>query len=519
MFDPNNDVNYSPGGYSPGNDMYGPQEYDMNGGKPQINIKKYLPLIIGLGVLLIVTFFLLTWLGSQREIWIGITDADGKSISGTLKLTDSSGNLVETNPKGTSTKFKVTLFPGDYYARVTAEGHKTKESEVITIDGETEQDSTQNIELVRNLNATLTTIIETTKIYEGQRIEGKLVIFNSGNEFNIEDVIPSATTPLEVEIRPTTLTSLNAGGSANLDFYIEVKEGTNLTEQVSSKITFKIKGSNVSSKDFTINVIPTLDPTKLTITGLTTNSVDLTAGITKEVNITLDNKDDKIPLENVLVEIVPSQNYESTLDWITIASINDESAPNEIIIPSINPKSKVSIKMYVKSPISAKLNEEFIGVVRVTSLSLKGEKLSNIFSYKIDRETKVNLFFNMPDDFKINCSESTGICKGEETLAIGEVYFENKGDVDIGAINLEIDLTDQATTANCPSFLTLNTTYIPSLPKKTKYENISLEVVSPPESAPNVTEICVIKWTYNNPLDPTIRETGKKQIRILKKTT
>ncbi|MFA7134147.1 MAG: hypothetical protein WC122_04175, partial [archaeon] len=291
------------------------------------------------------------------------------------------------------------------------------------------------------------------------------------------------------------------------------------TEQVSSKITFKIKGSNVSSKDFTINVIPTLDPTKLTITGLTTTSVGLTAGITKEVNITIKNNDTKIPLEDILVEVIPSTNYESTLDWITIASISDESAPNEIIIPSINPKSQVSVKMYIKSPINANLDEEFRGVVRVTSLSLKEEKISPIFSYKVTRETKVDLFFKMPDDFKINCSESTGICKGEKVLATGDVSFENKGDVDIGAINLEIDLTDQATTADCPSFLTLNTTYIPSLPKKTIYENISLEIVSPPESAPNVTEVCVIKWTYNNPLDPTIRETGKKQIRIIKTTT
>lgn len=517
VFDPNNDMNYSPGGYSPGGSMYGPQDYDM-GGKPQIDFKKYLPMIIGLGVLLIVAFFLLNWLGSQREIFIGITDLDGKRVSGKLTLLDSSGNPIETEL--ISGKYKVNLFPGDYYASVTADGYKLKEGEVITIDGETKQGYTQNIKLVKDISATLQPIIETSKIYEGQVIEGKIYVQNTGgNSFEVADIIPTTTSPLEVKMHPTIVTSLNTGGTATLDFQISVKDGTNLTKQTTSEITFKIKGSNITSSKHTMNLIPTLDPTKLTISGLVTNrSNALTAGVRQEVNIKIKNNDNAIPLEDILVEIIPSTGNDSTLDWITLPDISDESEPYEIKIPSIDPKKDVTVKMYIQAPVTAKIDEEFAGVVKITSLSLKGEKISPIFSYKISKETKVDLIFSMKKEFKINCKESTGICEGE-TLATGDIFFENKGDVDLGPIKLEIDLQDPSTDLDCPGFLKINTTEIPNIPKKTKYTNISMLITNnPAETAPNIIKICVLKWTYHNPLDLSKPETGTHQITIEKST-
>ena len=140
-------------------------------------------------------------------------------------------------------------------------------------------------------------------------------------------------------MHPTIVTSLNTGGTATLDFQISVKDGTNLTKQTTSEITFKIKGSNITSSKHTMNLIPTLDPTKLTISGLVTNrSNALTAGVRQEVNIKIKNNDNAIPLEDILVEIIPSTGNDSTLDWITLPEISDESEPYEIKIPSIDPK-------------------------------------------------------------------------------------------------------------------------------------------------------------------------------------
>lgn len=529
MFDPNNDINYSPGGYSMGPDSYSSQGYGPESQASKMDIKKYLPMIIGLGILLIVAFFLLTWLGSQREIWIELTDADGKQltdadggiINGTLRLTDSSGNIVESTTKGNARKFKFNLFPGEYYARVTAEGYKTRENEVIVIDDKTQQNSTESIKLTRNLDATITLIIETTKIYEGQVIEGKMIIYNSGDKFSLEDIISTTPSPLEVTIHPTTAHPyLNAGGSATLDFSIKVKDGTSLTKKVDSTISFKIRGSNITSKKSNITMMPTINPNELTISGLPSTTVTLNAGVQKEVSIVLkNNSKEKIPLENLLVEVVPSVDFEDKIEWITIADISDESLPNEINISSIEPTKSVTIKMFVKSPIDSEKDEEFRGLIRITSLSLKEPKISNIFSYKVKTETKVALTFTMPDEFIITCNENTGECKGEKTLATGEVYFKNDGDIDIGPISLRIKMEAQETTNDCPSFLKLITTTIPGVPKKIKYETISINITNPPESPNNVTEVCVLEWVYNNPIDLSIRESGEKSIKITKKTT
>jgi hypothetical protein len=516
MFDPNNEPNYSPGMDSYGSPNQGYDSPNQGTQMPPIDIKKYLPMIVGIGVLLIVGYFLLTWLGSQKEITIALVDSDGKPVAGTLKLTGSDGKIIPT-PKGTATKFKVTLFPGDYSARVIAEKYNSQDSAEITITNETESGSTEEIVMLRNLNATLTVIVETTKIYENQEIEGKILVFNSGNEFNLADVVPKTTAPIEVTPHQTGQPTLTTGGTATIDFTIKVKTGTNLTKAVPSSITFNIRGSEITSQKFEITAMPTISPTEVSVTGLSQTMVSLTAGVQKELNIKIKNNNKLIPLENLLVEIYPDSGSEDTLSWFTIS---DSESPSETTIPLIEPTKDYPIKIFINAPITSSLNDEFKGTIRISSSSLKDEKKSAI-SYKVGTASKLSLIFKInPETFPITCSKTTTVCTGMKTLATGEAYFQNTGNIDIGPIALSVNMEAQATTASCLSFLRLNTTSIPGVKAGEKFENISIDIMNPPESPDTLTgEVCVLHWEYNNPLDPSLRVSGEQQVKITKKTS
>ncbi len=514
MFDPNNDTNYSPGA-----DNYTPQGQNYNYGPqmPQIDIKKYLPIIIGIIVLLIAGFLILSWLGSQKEITIALVDSDGNPVAGTLKLSDESGRLIELTQKTKSTKFKATLFPGEYTAKVTSEGYNPVEGETVSITSEDKTGTTKKIELIRNLNATITVALDATKIYENQEITGRINIFNSGNEFNLSDVIPVATTPLEVKILPSGRPSLSAGGSVNLDFTVKIKTGSNLIKTVPASITFKIEGSKVTSQKFDISAMPAINPTELTMTPLLNTTVPLTAGKQVEYNLKFKNASKTIPLENLKVEIQPDTGSEDTLSWIEI--VNSTTSASETTIPLIDPTKDQSIKIFVTAPLTAKKGDKFVGSVVLSSPSLKADKPYTI-AFNVTTETTVNLVFKItPKTFPITCTRSTGVCTGMKTLVGGEAHFENLGSVAIENIELSLDLEAPEATASCQSYFKLNTTEIKSIAPGKKDEPVSIDIMNSVESPDTVVaEVCVLQWEYNNPLDPATKERDRALIEITKKT-
>ncbi len=472
-------------------------------------------MIIGIVVLLIIGFLILSWLGSQKEININLVDTDGTSVAGSLTLKDSTGRLVDTLPKGKSTKFKANLFPGDYTAKVTAEGYLPLDGETVTIESDDETGIVK-LTLTKNLKATLTIALDTTKLYDGQTIVGKLNVLNSGNVFNTTDIIATTITPLQVTILPTGQSTLTSGGSANLDFEVKIKEGTTITKATASSITFKIKGSNVSSSKFDITAMPTINPTELTMTPSLTTTTNLTAGLQKETVLTFKNANKTIPLEDVKIEIHADAGFEDALDWITIA--NSET-PLETTIPLIDPTKSQTIKIYIKAPIDAKKDEEFRGKIRVTTYSLKAPK-EFLASYKVATETTVNLVFKMsPKIFNITCSKITGICTGAQKLSNGEARFENAGSVTIENILISLDLDAPEATANCQSYFRLWTPKIDKLEAGAKDGTTVVEVMDAPASGNTASEVCVLQWEYNNPLDPTTRERDRTIIEINKKTT
>lgn len=520
LFDPNNETNYSPGA-----DPYGPQDYNPQGMQmPQIDIKKYLPMLVGIGVLLIIGFFLLTWVGSQKEIQIALVDTDGNPVTGTLTLTSEDGKTkLDTTPKGKAKLFKVTLFPGEYSAKVIAENYKTLEGETISIDGETDPSTPIKLTLKRNLKATLTTILEVTKIYEGQEIEGKLMIFNEGNEFNLTDITYTATTPLEVKIHPSGITSpLSTGGTANIDFAVTIKAGANLTKTVPASITFRIRGSDIASQRFDITAMPVIRPTEVTMSGgPPVTTVGLTAGADKpkEYTIKFKNTNKLIPLEDLKVTIEPASDYEDTLSWLKISDPDDATIPTEKTLPLIEPGKDQSIKLTINPPITASKGDKFEGLIRLTSPALKDNK-EFVISFVVETAKTVDLIFKTSQEvFNISCSKSTGTCTGAKTYATGEAYLENKGNIDIGSVRLSINLEAQETTANCQSYFRLNTTFVEEGIKVGVKRDISFDILNAPESPDIVNEVCVIKWEYNNPIVSSTREWGQQNIKISKKTT
>jgi len=516
LFDPSNEPNYSPGAQN-----YAPtdQNYNYNGSQmPPIDIKKYLPMIIGIIVLLIVGFLLLSWLGSQKEFTIPITDVDGTPVIGKLTLKDASGNLVEVTPKLISANsFKAKLFPGDYTATVKAENYNPLTNYTFTIaSDDTGEDPIKLTPLTKNLKATLTASLDVTKIYEKQVIGGKLNIVNSGNAFNLSDIKPVAITPLEVTILPSAETIANPGGALNLDFEVKIKEGSNLTKIMPSSITFKIKGSNISSQKIELQAMPTVAKTDITMTGLTETVKTLTAGTPVPYILIFKNKSKTVTVENLRVEIKADTAFENALNWMTISDA--ETAANEIIIPTINPLGEEKIRIYVTAPIASKLNEEFRGKIVLSSYSLK-EDIEFLTSFKVTKETNVKLNFVMsPKIFNINCSKTTLVCTGMQNLSNGEARFENKGTLAIDNIAVSLDLEHQAATANCQSYFKLYTTKVGPLEAGAIDGTVRVEVTNALESPDTDVAVCILHWEYNNPLDPTTRIKDETTIEINKKT-
>jgi hypothetical protein len=514
LFDPNNDTNYSPGS---GNYSSPEQNYDYSGNQaPKINIKKYLPLIIIGLILLIAGFLVFSWISSQKEINISIVDIDGNPVPGSLTLKDETGKPIEFTPKGKSTKFKANLFPGDYTATVTAENYIKLDNKLITITGTEDDEKTQELTLTRNINATITVALDATKIYESQVIGGKINVSNSGNEFNMNDIIAVSTTPLEVKILPTGITTLQSGGSANLDFEIKIKDASNLTKATPTSVTFKIKGSRVTSQKFDLSAMPTINPNDLVMTGLAETTQNLTAGLQKQYILKFKNNNKSIPLEDLKIEIIADSGYENTLTWINISGAETYT---ETIIPRIDPGKDQSVIVFVKAPLTASKDDEFRGMIKATSYSLRAEK-NFLRSFKVATETKVNLLFKMtPKIFNINCSGTTGVCTGMQKLSNGEAHFENTGSVAIEDITISLDLDAPEATINCPSYFRLFTTKIDKLEAGAKDGTVVVEVMNALASPDTVlAEVCVLEWEYNNPLDPTTRERGKTTIEINKKT-
>jgi len=513
------DRNYDEPNYNPGGGNYGPSPqpgFSMPG-MPDFDLKKYLPLIVIVIIVLTAGFFILSWLGSQQTVTIKLADLENKEVQGKLIIKDKDGKILQADPKGTASTFKITLWPGEYKVSVPiADGYKSISSKTLTIPL---SNDIYKISLIRDLDATLTINTSYTEIFDGQTINGTINVVNSGNEFDVADIVPLDSNLLQITIQPTNTTTIVQGGALFLDFNAKIKDNSKLTVAKKTSIGFKLVGTEIVSKLLELQAIPSVATADVQINPTEIKNLSLTAGKEEQFTITITNKNKTIPLKDIKVELVPDEGSEATLNWFKFAQADSESEYSKTI-NSIDPTKAETLKLYLTPPVAAKIGNEFKGSVRITSFSIKDDKAINV-NAMIKTEKTISLVLNGLDKpFTINCSKQTGVCT-PKTLSNAEVFFKNTGDLDISNITVVPDYASPAT-ANCFAYLstlstknTTDTTKI-NIIKPDATEPLIIDLTAPEDAPDKDFARCGIKWTYLDPLNPTQIITESKTIEINK---
>lgn len=502
MFDPDNQ-DYSPGGGSPGSNYYGPDVGGLGGASGE-GIKKFLPIIIAIIIVIAIGYFAFSYFASQQTITINLVSSDGNPIEGRLTAKDASQNPVKLNPSGSSSSFTATIGPGDYRLSASAEGYKTT-SRTITIPLE---NGYYDFNLTKDLRATLTAEATAAQLFAGQSAQLHVQVINNGASFTTADVTATATLPLQV----TNITPVQTiTGAQTVDFNVSVKTGTVLTEAKTLTVTFKIKGSDISSNPIQITVLPAVAASSLT-TPVNLSNTTLTAGEQKTIPIQIKNGSKSTPIKDLRFEIVADpageQDYETKIDWFAFADPSTEGK-NIKVLDNLDPNASATITLYVKPPIGAIKGEEFKGKIVVSSNSLTGTKAPIIMDYIVATEKKVDIQFVTPEkDIVITCTN--GVCNNR-LWQTGQAYLINNGNVAVGPIKISI-LSQPPTTANCRTYLqqfsTLdaNSDTIDKLEAKDKTPlnkaTIVMKIIAPQETPNNDNALCKIGWQYSDPLNP-----------------
>ncbi|MFA6268401.1 MAG: hypothetical protein WC652_01175 [archaeon] len=512
MYDPYSEPNYNPGGgASPqqGQGNQAPQfnmpSFEFSGG-PSFDFKKYIPLAVIIIIVLIVGYLAFSWITSQQTVTIKLLDSDLNPVSGGIILKDAQSKpIINYSPKGIAQTFTATLFPGDYFISVNAEGYSTVNSEKCTI---TKENAICSITVQRDLQAILTASLEGdfTEIYAGQTLSGTVQVVNKGTEFNTEDIVPIDTSFFDVKMVPSAITTLNQGGSVFIDFNAKVKDSVTLTKLTNSNLSFKIKGSKVTSNKIALSAIPAVKATEVTVTG-TVSSTSLTAGDEKAFTITIKNTNKNFVLKNVEIELIPDADSTQKVGWIKFGG-TPSSVPNKTIIDSIDPTKSATVTIYITPPITEKIDSELKGVLTINSYSINGEKAPLIVNLKVSKEKKVSLtLVGVSSPFTIQCKKDTGLCTAR-SLSNSEVYFSNSGDVDISSITINIDYKSPST-PNCNQYLTgvqtlnsANTKKINTIPAKGK-EPLIVDMTAPSDAPDKDMARCLLTWVYLDPVSPT----------------
>jgi len=486
-------------------------------GLPSVEIKKFLPIILAIVVVLVAGFLVLSWLNSQQDLTIQLTDPDG-SVEGRITLKDSQSKpIIDIVPKGASSSFETKLWPGEYKIDAFVEGYKRKsQSFSVPVEGDELE-----IELERDLQANITVTFDYAKLFKGQKLSGKINMINTGNQFNIEDLKPEPSAMFDIRITSQSKGALRSGDSIYLDFDASIKETAKLTAPTQDGIQFRLMGSNVKSNKLNVQAMPTVQAIEITFPASVVKT-KMEAGKEETIDITVKNNNKTIPIENLELEIVPDSDSTQNLDWFRFSQAGDEL--HKVNIPSIEPTKSVTIKLYVKTAVSAKINDFFKGTLKATSYSVTGEKTSTM-DFKVTTEKDVALKFTASGNpYTISCKKSTSTCENK-VMSNNEVKIKNEGDVEITNLKIEIDYINNATSANCPQYLrsfivvdSADGSKITSI-KPNEEKGIKVELTAPFAGEEKDSATCVVKWTYIDPLDPTQTLKENYTIKISKTTS
>jgi hypothetical protein len=508
------DINFSPGGYG------GEDNAPQGGGfaSPE-NMKKYMKLGGILIVVLIIAFIAYSIISSQQTIRIILVDPNGDDLAGTLSIRDSSQKLVTISPLGKSSSFNANLWPGTYTATAKAENYKATTQD-ITIPS---NKPTISINLIRDLSATMSTSLDegANEIYEGQTISGSIQITNTGNTFNVNDIVFSGEAPLSARILPSNIGDIPAGSAPIIDFNLSVSD-TNAKlagKSKTAKFSFKIKGSAIKSNEITMQVLPAVAESKVTLTGATgIVNTNLSAGTQITVPLKINNTDTAIPLTNITIRITPTAGSEKTLSWLSFNQSNTKDK-TLVTLDAIAPKGGEDLTLFVDPPVTAKIDDAFTGTLSIESPSIKGI-IEKTVQFKVKTAKSVSVIYSGTNEYTINCKSTGGTTTCTALGIMDKAYLENTGNIEVTNITLTSDLLKYGSDGSkCQSWFTLGTKNIDSLtPKGTTNakEPIQMTIdIAQPELIPaSKLFTCDVKWQYVNPLEPTKTVTDDKPIVV-----
>ena len=460
-------------------------------------IKKLLPIIIVGIIALVIIIFVLSFLSSQQTISFTLKEKDGSTLSGArLIIKDSSGNSI-LNKSGSNQT--LTLGPGTYSIRATALYHKDFD-DTLTIpqmDGDVRND-TFTAELPKAIEGEITIDLAETEIYEKQVIVGEIRIDNTGEdgmagEKIIVDAGTSAMLKNDINFSPPTF-DVSAGGAKIINFTITLNEDISATE-TDQKIKFRIKGTSISEEK-TITLMPAVSEKSIVIGEDVDDKIikedRLTSGEQEDIVIRIENKDTKIPLNNVKLTVEADSGFEDKISWFEFS--NPGATPYEKTVSSISPKEKVPVTLKITPSVDAKIGDRFQGKVIIESLSIQERTIIIAVDLMVYKENTAKLEFDV-SNLPRECYSSGAPCKEESTL--NKLSIKNIGDVEVGPITIGFDEAS-GSDPNCEAWIEIFTNPVTKL--DVDAEKPLAFKLNLPDGETTLSTICYLKAAYLDPL-------------------
>jgi hypothetical protein len=507
MFDDNDpfgDESYqAPMGPNPGDYADDAKYYAGEGGRlAKIGMEKAKPFII-LGIVAVVIIgFVLFYLSTQHSVTINIDEYGGSGIPARL-LINSNGNKIYSSTEKLESH-TMTLGNGDYTYSASATDHVTNRGS-FTITGETTS-HTQIIELEKDIDAELELTNKFEKIYNGQELNGVLIIKNVETDIRDEKlIVKDSKNLLDIEFDSDKI-NINNGGSDDVSFTATVRSGAKLDETTTTKITLSIKGTKIST-DFTVDVNPTIKLSDIVLSGTTITEktktisyITLEAGEDKKpIVITIANDDEDIDLDDLTIEITPDSSSSDKLNWFEF--VNYEEVPTKKTIDQIKKDEKEAITLNISVPLTAEIDDEFKGKLTLTSNSLEDSKEYTVL-FKVSKSKTVKLELSKTS-LETKCYQADDDICTPIQLTFEKITLKNSGNVTINNILLEADDSLQSY-ALCADWFEPQSRTIPELTKDDPY---TINMIITPTYNQTEGETCFLKWTFINPLTNQ-QETG-----------
>ncbi len=498
------DENYYPGGSNP--ESQEPTMADMAGNAASSaayyagvaadtgknTAKKIIPLVVIGIIVLAIIGGIVWWLGQNQTMNITVSGIDTASI-GTAKVTIiSSDNKPVYSQNGSS--HTVALQSGTYTVRVIAENYKT-ETLSLQIPNEEggERISDLPIKMEKKLTAELDVQFDYEKLFPKQELNGIIVITNtSGEILQDEPLIIKDATGLDITLTPDKF-SVSAGGATSIMF--SVKQKSPVLEQKTLNPTISIKDTTIKDA-FKIILMPYVATKDTIFSGDIRSSkiekTTLEAGKRIALTITIENKNKKVPLENVTLTISPLNDEDADkVSWFEFSKSLGEKSTYTINV--INPASKETIPLNLQPTIETKADTEFSGILTISSLSMEADQNFAIY-LKVTKERTVGLTFSKKN-LTLNCDKDTDLCTKISSTEIGSL--KNIGTEEVKSIKkIMIDPTSPDTECD---WVNIETPSLDSI-KPGDSQKIIAEVN--PGKTNETRFVCFISWEYNDPLNP-----------------